>query len=180
MFVVESAVVIQRSASEVFDFVADMTNAPLWQSGLHSVKRLPPGPVRLGSEHVFERRFAGRTLKSHNWITELHPPSRIAFEIPHSWISGRAAYEVTPIEGGSRVRCRMEFRAGGLGRLVEPLLKRALSRDSRRDDQRLKAILEGRPTTPKAPTTQTPSPTRTTEPGWGTRHGPVPTSDSRT
>lgn len=177
MFVVDRAVEIQRPASEVFDFVADMTNAPSWQSGLHSVKRLPPGPVRVGSEHVFERRFAGRTLKSQNRITVLQRPSRIAFEIPEGWISGRAAYEVTPIEGGSRVRCRMEFRARGLGRVVEPLLERALSRDSRRDDQRLKAVLEGRPATTTAPIMQPPSRTRTGEPGWAARRAALPEGD---
>ena len=151
MFVVDSVVEIERPAPEVFDFVADMTNAPLWQSGLHLVERIPPGPVRVGSEHVFERRFAGRTLKSRNRITELQPPTRIAFEIPDGWISGSAAYEVTPTEGGSRVGCRMEFRARGLGRLVEPLLGRVLRHDSRRDDQRLKAVLESQPATTNAP-----------------------------
>ena len=151
MFVVDTVVEIERPAPEVFDFVADMTNAPLWQSGLHLVERIPPGPVRVGSEHVFERRFAGRTLKSRNRITELRPPSRIAFEIPEGWISGRAAYDVVQIDGGSRVCCRMEFRARGLGRLVEPLLARVLRHDSRRDDQRLKAVLEGHPATTNAP-----------------------------
>ena len=145
MFVVDTVVEIERPAEEVFDFVADMTNAPLWQSGLHRVERIPPGPVRVGSEHVFERRFAGRTLKSRNRITELQPRTRIAFEIPLGWISGSAAYEVTRTEGGCRVGCRMEFRARGLGRLVEPLLARVLRHDSRRDDQRLKAVLESQP-----------------------------------
>ena len=153
MFVVDSAVEVRRPVPQVFAFVADMTNAPLWQAGLHRVERIPPGPVRVGSEHVFERRFAGRTMTSRNRITELHPPSRIAFEIPHGWISGRAAYAVTPVEGGSRVRCRMEFQARGLSRLAEPILARVLSRDSRRDDQQLKAVLEDQPAT-------TPNPTR--------------------
>ncbi len=161
MFVVDTVVNIERPVPEVFDFVADMTNAPLWQSGLHLVERIPPGRVRVGSEHVFERRFAGRALKSRNRITGLQPPSRIAFEIPDGWISGRAAYEVTPTEGGSRVGCRMEFRARGLGRLVEPLLARVLSHDSRRDDQRLKALLEGRQVTTNAPTTEATSHTST-------------------
>jgi len=152
MFVVDSVVEIERPATEVFDFVADMTNAPFWQSGLHLVERIPPGPVRVGSEHVFERRFAGRTLKSRNRITELQPPTRIAFEIPKGWISGRAAYDVVQIDGGSRVCCRMEFRARGLGGLVEPLLARVLRHDSRRDDRRLKAVLEGHPATTNAPT----------------------------
>ena len=155
MFVVETVVEIDRPVPEVFDFVADMTNAPLWQAGLYLVQRTPSGPVRVGSEHVFERRFAGRTLKSRNRITAFHRPSRLAFEIPDGWISGRAAYEVTPTEAGSRVSCRMEFRASGPGRLMEPLLARMLSHDSRRDDQRLKAVLESRRATATVPTKQT-------------------------
>jgi len=159
MFVVDAEVEIERPVPEVFAFVADMTNAPKWQSGLHAVYRIPPGPVRVGSEHVFERRFAGRTLKSRNRITELQPPTCIAFEIPDGWISGRAAYEVTPTETGSRVGCRMEFRARGLGRLLEPLLGRVLRHDSRRDDLRLKAALESQP----APTNAAPARRRRSE-----------------
>ena len=160
MFVVQTDVDIDRPVPEVFDFVADMTNAPLWQSGLDRVQRIPPGPVRVGSEHVFVRRFAGRLLRSRNRITALDPPSRIAFEIPDGWISGQAAYEVTPTGGGSRVSCRMEFRASGPGRFVEPLLARLLRQDSRRDDQRLKAMLESLLTTANVPSTQaTPHPT---------------------
>jgi hypothetical protein len=155
MFVVESVVDIGRPVPEVFEFVSDMTNAPSWQAGLHSVLRIPPGPVHVGSEHIFERRFAGRTLKSRNRITAFHPPSTIAFEIPDGWMSGRAAYEVTPIGGGSRVSCRMEFRASGLGRLLEPLLARVLSNDSRRDDLRLKAVLESRRTVQDPPASET-------------------------
>jgi uncharacterized membrane protein len=146
VFVVESVVEIDRGASEVFAFVADMTNAPRWQAGLHSVRRTTPGPVRVGSEHVFERRFAGRTLASRNRITDYDPPRRIGFEIPEGWISGRASYQVVPIGARSRVTCRMEFAAAGPLRLVEPVLARILDRDSRRDDQRLKALLEGQPT----------------------------------
>lgn len=147
MFAVESVVDIRRPVPEVFEFIADMTNAPSWQADLHRVQRVPPGPMRVGSEHVFERRFAGRVLQSRNRITAFHPPSRFAFEIPEGWISGRAAYEMTPISGGCRVTCRMEFRASGPGRILEPLFARVLRHDSRRDDQRLKAVLESRPLT---------------------------------
>ncbi len=155
MFVIESVVDIDRPAPEVFEFIADMTNAPTWQTGLHLVTRIPPESMRVGSEHVFERRFAGRVLKSRNRITTFHPPSRFAFEIPDGWISGRAAYGVAPVGGGCRVTCRMEFRAAGPGRVLEPLLARVLCHDSRRDDQRLKAILESRPKTTGVPTRET-------------------------
>ena len=69
----------------------------------------------------------------------------IGFEIPEGWISGRASYQVVPIGARSRVTCRMEFAAAGPLRLLEPALAWILDRDSRRDDQRLKALLESQP-----------------------------------
>lgn len=142
MFLVETTVAIARPPEDVFAFVADMTNAPAWQQGLHAVRRIPPGPVGVGSEHVFERRFAGRVLRSANRITGYDPPRLFAFEIPEGWISGRAHYRVEPAAGGSQLTCRMEFTAAGGARRFEPLLARVLAHDSARDDQRLKALLE--------------------------------------
>ena len=141
MFLVETAIAINRPPAEVFAFIADMTNGPSWQQGLHSVRRIPPGPVAVGSEHVFERRFAGRMLRSANRITAYDPPHMLAFEIPDGWISGRAHYRVEPAGDGARVTCRMEFTAAG-ARWFEPLLARVLTHDSQRDDRRLKALLE--------------------------------------
>lgn len=142
MFEVETRTSIDRAPGEVFAFVADQTNAPRWQQGLHSVRRLDPGPIGVGSEHVFVRRFAGRMLESRNRFVGYEPPRWVQFDIPAGWLSGRASYEVTPRGEGCLLTCRMEFRAAGPGRVLEPLLARILARDARRDDVRLKQLLE--------------------------------------
>ena len=64
---------IDRPAGEVFDFVADQTNAPRWQHGLHEVRRITPGPVGVGTEHAFVRRFAGMNIESRNRYTAYEP-----------------------------------------------------------------------------------------------------------
>jgi hypothetical protein len=53
---------VGRPAGDVFAFVSDQLNAPRWQRGLHEVRRTTDGPIRVGSEHVFVRRFAGRRI----------------------------------------------------------------------------------------------------------------------
>jgi Polyketide cyclase / dehydrase and lipid transport len=142
VFEVETRTPIDRAPGEVFAFVADQTNAPRWQQGLRSVRRLDPGPIGMGSEHVFVRRFAGRVLESRNRFVAYEPPRRVEFEIPAGWLSGRASYEVEPRAAGSLLISRMEFRAAGPGRLLEPLLARLLEHDARRDEDRLKQLLE--------------------------------------
>ena len=41
---------ISQPVAEVFAFVADQTNAPQWQNGLHEVRRLTEGPIGVGSQ----------------------------------------------------------------------------------------------------------------------------------
>ena len=43
MIDLETKVEIARPVSQVFAFVADQTNAPQWQDGLHEVRRLTNG-----------------------------------------------------------------------------------------------------------------------------------------
>ena len=143
MITVESTVDIDRPSTEVFGFVADQTNAPEWQHGLHEVRRLTDGPIGVGTEHVFVRRFAGRQIESRNRFTRYEPGRSVHFEIPDGWLTGHASYLVEP-NGAERCRLtsRMEFQVAGPAALASPLLARVLARDSRRDEAALKALLE--------------------------------------
>ena len=144
----ESSIDINRPAADVFAFVADQTNAPRWQHGLDEVRRLTDGPIRVGTEHVFVRRFAGRTIESHNRYTDYQPGRYVEFEIPSGWVTGKASYLVEPTGSGrSRLTSRMEFRLAGLSALAAPLFARILARDDRKEAT-LKALLEG--TTPQS------------------------------
>ena len=138
---------VARPAAEVFAFVSDQLNAPRWQRGLHEVRRTTDGPIGVGSEHVFVRRFAGRRIESANRFVEFEPERFVAFEIPSGVITGRASYLVEPI-GADRccLTSTMEFEVAGWMRFAERLLSRVLERDSRRDEQTLKELLEARPT----------------------------------
>ncbi len=143
VIIVESTVDIDRPSTEVFGFVADQTNAPSWQHGLHEVRRLTDGPIGVGTQHVFVRRFAGRRIESRNTYTSFEPDRFVQFEIPDGWLTGQASYLVEPHgEGRSRLTSRMEFQVAGPAALASPLLARVLARDSRRDEAALKALLE--------------------------------------
>ena len=134
---------IARPPDEVFAFVADQTNAPRWQAGLHEVRRLTPGPIRVGSEHQFARRFAGREIVSRNRFVKFQPGRFVEFEIPEGWITGTASYlaEAAP-SGGTLLTSRMSLSLRGPASLLEPILGRVLARDSRRDTAALKRVLE--------------------------------------
>lgn len=143
---VETKMSIDRPAGEVFAFVSDQTNAPAWQQGLLDVQRTTPGPIGVGSEHVFVRNFAGRRIESRNrFIAYDEAGQFVEFEIPHGPITGVASYRVDPRSAGAcLLTSRMRFEVSGVMRLATPILARVLKRDSERDELRLKEFLEGR------------------------------------
>jgi hypothetical protein len=142
MFRVETSIVIDRPPGAVFGFVADQTHAPQWQRDLAAVRRVTPGAIGVGTEHDFERVFAGRRIVSRNRVIHFEPGRCIEFEIPEGWLRGKASYRVEETPEGTLLTSRMAFQAMGLGRFLEPLLARALRHDSSRDERTLKALLE--------------------------------------
>ena len=145
MIEVETTVEIDRPVAEVFAFVSDQTNAPLWQTDLHVVRRVTDGPVGVGSEHEFVRVFARREMASRNRVVEFDPGRYMAFEIPSGWMTGRASYLAEQnATGGTTLSSQMQFRVRRFGFVLEPILCRVLARDSKRDEARLKQLLERR------------------------------------
>ena len=142
MFTMQTQIVVARAPEDVFAFVADQTNTPRWQSGLVEVRRLTPGPVGVGTEHVFVRRVAGRRVEARNRYSHFEPNSLIGFDVNDGGITGHVEYRFEPHPTGTLVTCSMEFAMRGPGRIVEPLLRRVIKREARRDDQKLAVLLE--------------------------------------
>ena len=134
---------IDRPAAEVFDFVADQTNAPRWQQGLHEVRRITPGPIGVGTEHVFVRRFAGMNIESRNLFIAYVPGRFVSFKIPSGKVAGEASYLVEPTGANtSLLISEVHFRVSGLAGLATPVLARVFERESKKDEATLKDLLE--------------------------------------
>lgn len=134
---------IERPVPEVFAFVADQTNATKWQTGLHEVRRLTAGPIGIGTEHEFVRTFAGRRISAQNRFVVFEPDRYVQFEIPSRWMSGTASYRTDSSQsGGTVLTSNMQFHVRRPLSLLEPVLARILRRDTIRDEQRLKILLE--------------------------------------
>jgi uncharacterized protein YndB with AHSA1/START domain len=101
MIDVETTVEISRPVAEVFAFVADQTNAPQWQGGLYEVRRLTKGPLGVGTEHEFMRRFAGRKVATRNRFVSFDEGRYVGFEIPAGWLTGQASYLTEPSPSGT-------------------------------------------------------------------------------
>lgn len=142
--IVETHIDIHRPAAEVFAVVSDHTKAPKWQHGLHEVRRVTDGPIGVGTEHIFVRRFAGKLIESRNRFVQFDEAAFfVEFAIPSGQLTGKASYHVVPTGSNScRLISTMNFTLKGIWRLFAPILARILKNDSNRDEQKLKGMLE--------------------------------------
>jgi uncharacterized protein YndB with AHSA1/START domain len=79
MITIEKSVVIDRNAEDVFCYVGDQTNAPLWQRGLVDVRRTTADPIAVGTKHSVVRTLMGRTLELSNGYTRDEPDRLVEF-----------------------------------------------------------------------------------------------------
>lgn len=138
----ETRTELQAPAAKVFDFVADHTNAPQWQSGIENVRRTSPGPIGVGTEHEFTRRFAGMKVVARNRFIAYEPGRFVAFEIPSGKITGVASYRVESAGANScRLISSVDFHVAGLARFAIPLLTLIFKRDDEKALATLKVLM---------------------------------------
>ena len=145
MINVEESTIINRPAPEVFAFVGDQTNAPRWQRGLDSVRRIGDGPIEVGTRHEFVRRMMGRRMSGENEYTHFEPDRCVAFTATSGGWPLEASYEVEPAgEHATRLISRIALQPSGAFRVLQPLFAADVRRDVRTNLGTLKALLEAK------------------------------------
>jgi uncharacterized protein YndB with AHSA1/START domain len=71
---------VPRPIDEVFEYLADFSNAAKWDPGVISARKLTKGPIRPGTEFEIVSRFLGRDVRLRYRATQVDPPSRVVFE----------------------------------------------------------------------------------------------------
>ena len=141
----EVSVVIKRPVEEVFSFVNNPANEPLWSSGLVESSQISEGPVGVGTQMREVNRILGKRIEHIYEITEYEPNrgySCKSISGPFPW---RGAYTFEPVKGGTRVTMTGEFqRIGSVFKLAEPLITRMAKRQFQADFNNLRDLMEAR------------------------------------
>ena len=132
---------IDRPASEVFDYVADATHNPEWQSGMRSCRWTSEASMSIGATYAQEASFMGRTISTHFVVTELTPGRSISIESTESTFPIQVTRTVEPLsEGSCIVTAHVRGQPTGMLKLFSGLVKKSI----RKDYAVLKRKLEGR------------------------------------
>src|ERR671917_1257327 len=139
----EHTVVIERSVEEVFAFTTDPNNESLWQSTSLETEQTSEGEVEVGTTFRNTSKFLGRRIESTYQVTENDSPHKQCVRITSGPLPGAACYLFELADGGStRFTQTFETEVGGFFRLAEPLVGRAIRRQTEADMATLKDMLE--------------------------------------
>ena len=142
MFTKMVAVQISRPPDEVFAFVADARNRPLWDDSVDTEELTSPEPIGVGSTVRTGLRSMGRDYVLTWEIIEHEPPSRQTIESTSGPFATTLAYRLSAQDGGTLVVFSVTGRPTGLLRLLQPLIARNTQKNLDQGFPRLKRVLE--------------------------------------
>ncbi len=139
---IEGAVVINRPAEEVFDFVADARNEPRYNPRIRRSEKVSDGPIGPGTRFLSHTKAMGWTTGWLIEITEYERPRRLASLIRSSATDIHGTITLDPVGGGTRMRWSWDVKPRGIYKLMAPLIGRMGQRQEERIWRAMKQFLE--------------------------------------
>lgn len=139
----EASIHIDRPPGEVFAFVGDAANNPLWRKNVVRTEWLDDGPMRVGRRGRQAARLLGREWTVEAETIEWDPPRAVAWRTVQGPVSVRSWARVEPDGTGSLVSGGADggFR-GPIGGLLTRLAVPRMIKQAQVDLQTLRALLE--------------------------------------
>ena len=147
---VQTDILIRRPRSEVAEYAANPDNAPTWYQNIHRAKRLTTGPTGTGSKVDFTARFLGRELNYTYEFVEYVPGERLVMRTAQGPFPMQTTYTWTDDDGGTRMTLANNGSPSGFSKLAGLFMEPMIRRETRKDLQKLKSILEARPETDRS------------------------------
>jgi uncharacterized membrane protein len=127
----------------VFAFLADGENNRRWRSGVLDIRH----KSGQGQGAIYEQGVKGpfgRRVPADYEVTAYEPDRRLAFRAIAGPVRPEGSYELTPLNGGTRVTFALHYTPGGLAKLMTPMVARTMRAEVAQLD-RLRAVLEEPP-----------------------------------
>ncbi len=142
MIRIETRVVINRPIDEVFEFVSDVENNPLWQSSIVEGKQTSSGSLGVGTTIMTIGRYLGLRIKTDWEVIEYEPNKKYVAKSFSGSGQAKGTWSFEPVTNGTRVDLVAEMGLSGLLRIVEPVLKIKGQRESEKEFAALRKLLE--------------------------------------
>jgi carbon monoxide dehydrogenase subunit G len=136
----EGGAVINRPLQQVWGFISDPLNAPVWGRGVSHVVITSNGPVGLGT--TLRLNMSGSKMEAR--IVKYEAAKSVILEFTSGPVKGsKLTYSVESVKGKTKLTRDLEMKLTGFWKLMYPILKRREIRDRELGVANVKRILEG-------------------------------------
>ena len=139
---VETSVVVERPAEELFEVVTSPETYSLWMPGCLGARQTSEGPMGVGATYIDGGQLLGRRIEETLVVTAYEPDRKFGVKTTSGPIRGEGEYTFEPVESGTKVTLIGEAELGGLFKLAKPIVERAIKRQGEGNLAGLKDLLE--------------------------------------
>ena len=140
---IEHTVLIERPIEDVWAYLMDAENNPVWQAPVIEAHAEDGTDLAIGSTVQEVMQFLGRKVDVTWEVAELEPLRRSMVRTT-SPVPMQGGYTLETVETGTRLTLDSEMDAHGFFKLAEPVFDRMARRDVAASLGNLKDILEAR------------------------------------
>ena len=119
----EGKIKIDRPVQQVFDFILDGANNPLWRPAVVDIKPLTEKPYGIGSAFKQGLKGPGGRIDGDYRITECRSNEFIKFEVTAGPARPTVTYIFESDGKSTSVSFILDFQAKGLAKLMEPIIQ---------------------------------------------------------
>lgn len=139
----ENTVTIQKPAEEVFAFLADFENIPIWNYAIEETSKVSAGPVGVGTRYRQTRSIPSRSVEGFE-VTVFEPSSRLAIQGQIGPFPAKISYALEARVGATTLVNSVELDpSGAVPRLLAPVATRRVRAAVAQNLSKLKLVLEG-------------------------------------
>lgn len=138
MIKVTETVAISSSPTEVFAFISNLDNIPLWDREVKNFKLVTPGATKVGSRFVEESKVGSVNCE----VTEFSPDKALAFSGLSTAMDFTERILVEPADKGVIITLTGTVQPKGLWKLLQPIIAAEFKNSSKQQLVALKNQLE--------------------------------------
>jgi len=139
------SIYVNRPPSGVFDVVGTriFETQPLWEKEVVAIRRVTPGAMDVGSKSIMERRDFGQRSEAKYECVEFEKDQRIALTGDSPGVHVDFALGMSPQgDHGTKLDFELQQVMSGPMRLLEPVFRLVLARQSRRVMRNIRVTVE--------------------------------------
>ena len=141
----EVSVIIERPVEEVFAFVENPENDPIWRPGVIESGEISRGPKGVGTTGREVYEMLGVRGESTWEITEYEPDRKVSYRSTSGPVTYKGTWTYESVEGGTRVTFAIDWEIAGwdgFGRLSERVVGMTIFQTNDGNLKALKKLLE--------------------------------------